>query len=417
MQLSRKINPNKEVFITQLLNTDYIFDLYRELIINGKKMAILDIYRKHPDYQLDFDNNEGVVCLDDVARAVILFCIIYKKKPNLHLAHKTKMLLNFILFCNVDNQFFCNFMLEDGSLNLAHINSKPSPNFWTWRAFAALSMIVMSNINLNVEIRVRINIIINNLMLWLRQFVIANSDIVEYEGVFIPEFVAHLGGDQLAVILLALNNLKDYSEIEDNQELMINIANGLLMSQYGDFYNPPYSAFLSWKNTWHAWGNNQAYSLLKVSKVLNDDNLKNAGLKEIKNFYTRLLRKGFIRDFEVKKENTATFCMEQNNFPQIAYDIRPMVWACAEAWKQTKNERYALLGANIYLWFLGRNIASTQMYCLNSGRCFDGIDSMNSINLNCGAESAIEAQLAAFAIDNCEPMKKIVVNYLHNKKS
>ncbi len=29
-------------------------------------------------------------------------------------------------------------------------------------------------------------------------------------------------------------------------------------------------AFLSWQNTWHAWGNSQSYALLKAYQVLID---------------------------------------------------------------------------------------------------------------------------------------------------
>ena len=44
------------------------------------------------------------------------------------------------------------------------------------------------------------------------------------------------------------------------------LAKGIMLMQKGDSDNYPYGAFMSWQNLWHAWGNNQAYALLKAGQ-------------------------------------------------------------------------------------------------------------------------------------------------------
>jgi len=53
-------------------------------------------------------------------------------------------------------------------------------------------------------------------------------------------------------------------------------------------------AYLSWQNTWHGWGNSQAYALLKAYQVLNDEKIKTSALSELNNFYERLIEKSFF---------------------------------------------------------------------------------------------------------------------------
>ena len=51
------------------------------------------------------------------------------------------------------------------------------------------------------------------------------------------------------------------------------LADGIVLMQQGDATHIPYGAFLSWENTWHAYGNDQAYALLKAGMFLNDPNI------------------------------------------------------------------------------------------------------------------------------------------------
>jgi hypothetical protein len=49
------------------------------------------------------------------------------------------------------------------------------------------------------------------------------------------------------------------------------LADGIVLmeqSRYCTFF--PYGAFLSWENTWHAYGNLQAYALMQAGNFLNN---------------------------------------------------------------------------------------------------------------------------------------------------
>ena len=60
----------------------------------------------------------------------------------------------------------------------------------------------------------------------------------------------------------------------------------------------------------------------------------------------------------------------QQSFDQIAYAIRPMVTAAAEAYHLTNNEKYADIAGHFAAWFLGANDASTIMYSTSTGILF-----------------------------------------------
>ena len=95
--------------------------------------------------------------------------------------------------------------------------------------------------------------------------------------------------------------------------------------QKGDATHYPFGAFLSWQNLWHAWGNNQAYALLMVGQQFNNQDYIDSGLKEVDNFYPYLLKNGFAEAFWMEKKGDTFVETKRNEFPQIAYGIRPMV--------------------------------------------------------------------------------------------
>ena len=173
--------------------------------------------------------------------------------------------------------------------------------------------------------------------------------------------------------------------------------------------SPIYGAFLSWESLWHAWGNNQAYALLKSYQVLEDKAVLNSALKELDSFYEFLLNKGFVSSFDVASNGNDIVINNEKVFPQIAYNIRPMIYALLEAYKITKDVKYLELAGRIGKWFLGNNPTNTIMYDKSSGLVYDGINSVKIVNLNSGAESTIEALLSILEISKNEIASKSLV--------
>ncbi len=169
--------------------------------------------------------------------------------------------------------------------------------------------------------------------------------------------------------------------------------------QKGDENNYPYGAFLSWQNLWHAWGNNQAYALLKAGQKFNNQEYIDSALKEIDNFYPYLLKNGFAEAFWIKKDNDNSYTeIKRNNYPQIAYGLRPMVWATSEAYHYSKNEKHLKLAKELEMWLYGQNDAKGMMYDSATGIYFDGIKSKEEISKNSGAESTIEGLMILLEI-------------------
>ncbi|MCC6727363.1 MAG: sugar phosphotransferase [Saprospiraceae bacterium] len=172
--------------------------------------------------------------------------------------------------------------------------------------------------------------------------------------------------------------------------------------QFGDEQTPPQLAFLSWQNYWHAWGNTQAYALLRAGKAIQRQPFIEAGLNEVRHFYPYLLKKGLLHEFKLVQVGGKLAVHDEKPFPQIAYDLSPMILAATEAQRITGDKAFGETAKQLAAWFSGKNPAWQAMYDPATGRCFDGISSVTELNRNAGAESTIEALLALQALETIE---------------
>ena len=136
--------------------------------------------------------------------------------------------------------------------------------------------------------------------------------------------------------------------------------------------------------------------------MLNNNNFIDKALIEVDNFYPWLTEIGFMNYFTVKRTDGKYEITEQEKFPQIAYGIRPVVYACAEAYRITGKDKYLIMAKEAAGWLAGKNPAGKVMWDPATGRCFDGIISNDKINMNSGAESTIEALLTLQAIEKLD---------------
>jgi hypothetical protein len=181
--------------------------------------------------------------------------------------------------------------------------------------------------------------------------------------------------------------------------------------QQGDSLTAPYGAFLSWENTWHAYGNLQSYALLNAADLLGENKYLNAGLFEIDHFYSWLLSKKLINTFEISKNNNVIQVYNEKEFDQIAYGIEPMFFAAVQAYKITHNDKYADIAGHFASWLLGSNAGRAIMYDSKTGRGYDGLAAGGVVNKNSGAESTIEALLILQQVDKNDAIKKAMNSY------
>ncbi|MCD4731188.1 MAG: hypothetical protein K8R74_11330, partial [Bacteroidales bacterium] len=140
-------------------------------------------------------------------------------------------------------------------------------------------------------------------------------------------------------------------------------------------------------------------AMLKAGQLLDRKDYIESALLEIDYFYPYLIKENFPAYFSIKKVGGGFEIIDQQQFPQIAYGFRPMIWSCIEAFVITEEKKYLQRAKEIVEWFSGKNIANQQMYDLATGRCYDGIVSETEVNRNSGAESTIEALLSLQAFD------------------
>jgi hypothetical protein len=384
---------SKPVVICGDLNLHHFDHLLSEVNLeNGTQAEIVYIYSEYPDYHYTIEPKEGFTCVDDVARAVVLLCNCPDESTSKSNQGILDKMVDFILYMQSDSGYFYNFIWHDGSINKTYRTSQAVPDWWSWRAFWAIEDYAsLSAINTR-KIEKASKKLADRIF---ADLVTSDRSIIEVEGIAVPSWLpAKTASDQAGDLILALE--KYYRRTNDPRAtgLITQLADGIILMQAGDSLNFPYGAFLSWNNMWHAYGNIQSYALLKAGVLLNDHNYIDKALAEIDYFYPWLIKTGYLNNFSIKKTGEKYEMTEQQKFPQIAYGIRPVVYACTEAYRITGKEKYFDLAKLAAGWFAGQNPAHKAMWDPATGRCYDGIISAEKINLNAGAESTIEALMA-----------------------
>jgi len=391
-------NPEKEH--QGIINLDHLKHLYTALTLeNGKEVGVINIYSEYPDYFYEIEPNEGFTCVDDVARALVFLSAYTKNSNEPEIEIMIDKMTRFILTMQAENGYFYNFLWGDMSINKSYKTSVAEPNWWSWRALWALSEIYP---NLEGNLADRIKTAADKIISIIEEkYTGLHKDTVQFEGINLPNwFPLGTAFDQSAILIMGMesyyNNIQKDTAVID---LIEKFAEGLLLTQKGDSNNFPYGAYLSWNNLWHAYGNIQAYSMLKAGQLLNRKDYIESALLEIDYFYPFLMKENFPAYFSIKKADGWFKIIDHQQFPQIAYGFRPMIWACIEAFIVTGEEKYLQRAEEISEWFSGKNITGKRMYDPATGRCYDGIVSETEVNRNSGAESTIEALLSLQAFD------------------
>ena len=389
---------NKETkpALTDGINLDHFNHLFKKIELHGKDVGIIHIYSEYPNYDFEIEPNEGFTCVDDVARAIVMLSMYLEVYENdSEVLNKMKLLTEFVLQMQNENGYYNNFIWNDLSINKTYKTSVAELNWWSFRALWALESAY--NVFKNDEqFTNRIALASDKLLVNIKRDIpIRNLKTEIVETIEVPTWLPQqYASDQSALVILGL--LKTHERTADNHiKLLIdNLAKGIMVMQKGDADYYPYGAFMSWQNLWHAWGNGQAYALLKAGQIFNNQSYIESALKEIDHFYPYLIENGFAEAFWIQKTDDKTYTeIKRNHYPQITYGLRPMIWAAAEAYHFTENNRYLNLSYELESWLKGNNDAKTSMYNPETGICFDGIKSKLEVSRNSGAESTIESLL------------------------
>ncbi len=394
-----RCSPSEKTAVYPQVNPAHLDHLFEEIKVGDAMLGTIWIYCEAPDYHHVGDEDEGFTCVDDVARALVFYCREYQRQPSETVQRKIRSLTAFVLHMRAENGFFYNFMLPGGQINTTHQNSVARSSFWTWRAFWALSELQLLKAEPLADLKNATKPTLDELVGKLPALCPNPTDTAQFGGIALPKCLAELGADQASVVLLGLGNLYQAAPSDTLENLILTFGDLLLRDQFGDAQTLPHHAFFSWQNYWHAWGNTQAYALLRVGKAIQHQPFIEAGLNEVRHFYPYLLKKGILHEFKLAQDGGKLVMQDEKPFPHIAYDLSPMVLAAAEAHRITGEKVFGETAMQLAAWFSGNNPAKQVMYDPATGRCFDGIGSATEVNRNAGAESTIEALLALQALE------------------
>ncbi len=396
---------------TSLVNTGHLDHLYTPVTFpDNVQAAGVYIYSQYPDYHLVEASGEGFACVDDVSRAALVYLRSSKFSSDTATQSKLYNLIQFILEMQSPNGYFYNFLFTGNTINTTGPTSVNSPNWWSWRALETLTEAAPIIKNKNAPLYSKMNLAINNLIAQIKVDLVGLPKVTTVvNGITVPEWLpAGSGTDQSAVLILGLINYCITTSDTVVSAYIKKLADGIALMQQGDVTHFPYSAFLSWENTWHAYGNAQAYALMRAGIFLNNTQYTTQAMAEVDNFYSWLLQNGFLVSFTINDSAGINQILTENSYDQIAYGIEPMVFAAAEAYQETGQAKYADLAGHLAAWFLGANNAGINMYFVSTGICYDGL-SASGPNLNSGAESTIEALLTLEKVEK-DPVIKAALN-------
>ncbi|HZW70726.1 MAG TPA: hypothetical protein VFF57_07605 [Hanamia sp.] len=405
--------PTKDSSLVNTAHLDYL--TVPVTFPDGVSAGGVYVYANAPDYHLTPAEGEGYTCVDDVSRAAL----VYLRKSNFStdssVQSKALKLINFLLEMQSANGYFYNFLLNGTQINTNGNTSINNPEWWSWRALQTLTEGWSLVKSINPTLAAKMNNAVGKLVSAIKTDLVNLPKTTKVvNGITVPEWLpAGSGTDQAALLIVGLISYCSMTNDAVIKSYIQQLADGIILMQPGDSNHFPYNAFLSWENTWHAYGNTQAYALFKAGEFLNDSKYTLAAFSEVDNFYPWLLQNGFKASFDVVNNGGILQETNEKQYDQIAYGISPMVLAATEAYRLTSNEKYADMAGHIGAWFFGANDAGQNMYSKETGLCFDGLTSSSKVNMNSGAESTIEALLA---LERIEAFPAIVTELNKYKK-
>lgn len=400
-----------------LINTAHLDHLYQEIELDGEKVGIIHIYAEYPDYAWTEAPGEGIACMDDITRAAVFYLRYARHSGREEYETRARYLLKSVLHLQAENGFFYNFISASHTIEKKLKNSLPRGDWWSWRALWALSESYSYYLHKDPDFAAILNESIQKTVKAIFSEKSTYPQQLRYEGLDLPTWLPHqYAADQAALIIIAL---APYYKLNGNAKIRAIIeqmAEGILLMQVRDKDSPVSGAFLSWKNIWHAYGNSQAEALLLAGDILQEQKYSEAALYELNYFVRNMQKEDYYNYFAVRLEEDTLFIIEKQQFPQISYGIRPMVFAALRANGLTNEDTYGQQAGELACWLLGKNKAQTAVYDPQTGRCYDGIESEEKLNHNSGAESTIEALLTLLAIEQ-NPTARQVVNRYYQKRN
>ncbi|MGE5550102.1 MAG: hypothetical protein ACM3ZC_06175 [Bacteroidota bacterium] len=403
------------------INLDHLdFLADRIKLANGDTLPIWWVYceptvsgDRNSPYKYVEAATEGVSCIDDVARAALVYLRHYELYRDEHSLAKAKDAFRFIAYMRTPEGHFYNFVLASGARNQKGATSVQGVNWWTARAAWALASGYRVFRQVDPSYAAELDKLLHPVLVSLREFLTGNtlSMYGQYKtlhGRKIPAWFVGDGSDASSVVVLALCELYEAKPDPAVAEMISMFAEGIAAYQLGSHDESPFCAHLPWGGSitnWHAWGSHQVRALAYAGRLLKNDAWIKSAEREANALYTHMLAS--IGHFAHLGPVPLTYV-------QISYGNEAITTGLLELYRATGKEIYAKMAGIAGSWWWGNNVADYPMYDPATGRGWDGIDPPGpergiGVSCNAGAESTIESLAALAELAKCAP----ALDYLH----
>ena len=372
-----------------LLNFSHLEHLSEQIDFLGHRVLIVHVYANYPDYAWTGaaeSGPEGIACVDDAARAAVLYLRHFQLHHDSRSLERARLLLSFVMRMQADDGEFYNFILHDHTINTRGKTSFKSFGWWgvrgTWALCAGYRVFRGIDPGFAALMKERVHRTFPHIRAVLSKY----SHHKSRKGHRIPEWLFYgSGADVTSELILGLSDYYVATHDTTVRSMIRRLADGIIMMQDGDVRTHPYGLHRSWETMWHMWGNGQTQALAKAGRILGDEKMLKSAEREARGFYPRLLIQGFLKEIDV------TSPAGTKEYDQIAYGVRPMVVGLIRLYEAKHKPEYLTMAGLAASWLFGNNVLGQQMYDSSTGRCYDGIRDSVNVNRNSGAESTIEA--------------------------
>lgn len=352
-----------------------------DLIVAGRRVRVVAVYAEAPSYRPVVsparDRSEGIACVDDAARAAVVYLRDLEVTGDIRSLEEARGLLRFLEAMEQGDGRFANFVEADGTPNRRGPTSAPAFSYWGARAlwaFGEAQRVLRGRDEPTVAA--------------LRAVTARAEGRLAHELDNTGDLVAN-SVTATAEALLGVLSLQRAEASAERAALATKMAERIAALGGDDAGAAPWGARADPGQRWHAWGARGVQALAEAARVLRQPRFADAARTEADGLWVRALLAGEL-PVEVGGDGGV------GRFPQVAYGVSPFVEGAIALSAATGDRRYATLAGLTGAWFMGANPAGVPMYDPATGRTFDGIDGPSPvhINHNAGAESTIEALLA-----------------------
>lgn len=394
-----------------LVNLAHLDHLCEEVTVAGQPCTIVHIYSDAPQYGWTDAAGEGIACVDDVARAAVVYM---RAGDARHLA-RIRSLLRFVLLLQNEDGTFCNFVHQDLTINREGPTSYASFGFWAARGYWALGEGYAFFKEKDPVFAAELRTAFLRCLPQLEAFAPAYGKFETIGGRAWPLWLINrYAADATSEFLLGAAAFLAVEPDPALQRHAARLAEGICAMQAGREPHPASAsglvlppgiqpapqrpeeagmegAFYSWPGVWHGWGNGQLQALAPISSLLDDPELLSRAEYSGRAFLGKMLAGGWLHEYDFAAGRAAVFS-------QIAYDVRTAALGLLALHRATGNPEYAVMAGLAASWLTGNNVAGEPLYDPATGRGCDGID-RKGVNRNAGAESTIEALYTLIEIE------------------